>query len=44
MYGKNARIEGEAIKGYDLKMTLTNSASTDEELFAVKVEAVRSSD
>jgi hypothetical protein len=44
MYGKDARVEGEAIKGYDLKMTLTNSASTDEELFAVKVEAVRSSD
>mgnify|MGYP003662733813 CR=1 FL=1 len=44
MYGKDARVEGEAIKGYDLKMTLSNSASTDEELFAVKVEAVRSSD
>jgi hypothetical protein len=44
VYAKNARVEGEAIKGYYMEMTLTNASTTDEELFAVKVEAVRSFD
>ncbi len=44
MFAKEARVEGEAMKGYYMKMTMTNAASTDEELFAVKVEAVRSFD
>ena len=44
LFGKSSRVEGESIKGYYLEMTLTNAATTDEELFAVKVEAVRSFD
>lgn len=41
---KEARVEGEAIKGYYLDVTLTNSLTTEHELYAVKVEASRSFD
>jgi hypothetical protein len=41
---KDARVEGEALKGYYLEMNLTNNTSSDIELFAVKVEAVKSFD
>lgn len=44
IYGKDVRVEGEAIKGYHLEVVLTNTSSTDEELFAIKAEAVRSFD
>ena len=44
LLGKDSRTEGESIKGYYLKVKMTNDATTDEELFAVKVEAVRSFD
>lgn len=43
-YGKDARVEGEAMKGYFMKIGLTSNSSTDNEMFAVKVEAVRSFD
>ncbi|WZE63593.1 hypothetical protein PANI_CDS0074 [Maribacter phage Panino] len=44
VFGKNARVNGEAIKGYYMEITLTNDSTTDEELFTVKAEAVRSFD
>lgn len=44
MFGKTARIEGESMKGYYIKVQLDSDSSGDNELFAVKVEAVRSSD
>jgi hypothetical protein len=44
MYNKNSRIEGEAMKGYYMTLGLTSSSTADNELFAVKVEAVRSFD
>ena len=44
MYRKNNRVEGAAMKGYYMKLALTSSNSTNKELFAVKVEAVRSFD
>lgn len=44
MFAKTARVEGESIKGYYLELDISCPVSTDEELFAVKVEAVRSYD
>lgn len=44
MYGKEVRVEGEAMKGYYLDITLSSATSADNELFAIKAEAVRSSD
>jgi len=44
MYRKTNRIEGAPVKGYYMQVDLTSSDAGDNELFAVKVEAVRSSD
>lgn len=44
VYAKNARVEGESIKGHYLQLNLTSSDTGDNELFAVKAEAVRSFD
>jgi len=44
MFEKVERIEGGAMKGYYLQLNMTNDSTTDQELFAVKVEASRSSD
>lgn len=44
MYAKQTRVEGAAMKGYYMTVGLTSSDSGDNELFAVKTEAVRSSD
>lgn len=44
LYGKEARVAGETIKGPFIELTLTNSATTDIELFALKLEAVKSFD
>lgn len=44
MFGKSARVEGEAMRGHYLDLTFTNAVNEDFELFAYKVEAVRSSD
>lgn len=44
MFAKDARVEGGAFKGYYLQMVLSNASTDDQELFAVKVEASRSSD
>lgn len=39
---KNARIEGSEIRGYFLEATLTDSSSTQNELFAVSMNLVKS--
>lgn len=44
LFGKTARIEGESMKGYYMTVQLDSSSTADNELFAVKVEAVRSFD
>lgn len=44
LYGKEARVEGEAMKGYYMQVQLTSSNTTDKELFAVTAQAVRSYD
>lgn len=44
MFEKNERVEGSALKGYYMQVVLTNASTDDQELFAVKLEAARSSD
>lgn len=44
MFVKDERVEGGAFKGYYLQIQLSNASTDDQELFAVKVEGVRSSD
>ena len=44
LYAKNSRVEGESHKGYELQLVLSNDSTSQEQLFAVKTEAVKSFD